>query len=117
MEYLFSEIKHTILLSSDKKIGSFTCPVRLEVSVFSDGSIYVAEIMETPRNKEILNSANKHNWVEFKECFKEAAEIIEQHNNMEEIKKVISKLKCNQVIIERAEENFNKTIYGLLQNK
>jgi hypothetical protein len=76
MKYLFNEIKHTLLVTDKPLIHGVGCPVRLEVSIFSDGTVFVSEIMETPQGKMKLNSSHHHSWKEFKECFNEAANLI-----------------------------------------
>ena len=81
MEYLFSEIKHTLLISDKPKLGGVHCPVRMEVSIFSDGSVHVAELFETPQGTIILNSSN-HKMGDFKQCFKEAAYLIEKNEKV-----------------------------------
>jgi len=78
MEYLFSEIKHTILISDKPKFGGVICPVRLEVSIFSDGSVHVAEKIELPKGPETLHHSY-HKMEDFKQCFKEAAALIEKN--------------------------------------
>jgi hypothetical protein len=80
MQYLFNEVKHTLLVTDKPMIHGIGCPVRLEVSLFSDGTVFVLEIMETPKGKMGLNSSHHHNWKEFKECFNEAAGLIEDRN-------------------------------------
>ena len=78
MEYLFSETKHTLLISDKPIICGVCCPVRLEVSMFSDGTVYVAEKIQLPVGPQTLNHSY-HKWDDFKMCFKEAADLIEKN--------------------------------------
>jgi|WetSurMetagenome_2_1015567.scaffolds.fasta_scaffold14367_16 hypothetical protein len=79
MEYLFSMVKHVLLISDKPKICGVHCPVRLEVSIFGNGSVYVAEKIELPVGPQILNHSY-HKWDDFKLCFKEAADLIEKND-------------------------------------
>jgi len=81
MEYLFSETKHTLLISDKPKFAGIICPVRMEVSVFSNGTVFVAEKVDMPKVPITLNSSY-HTWNDFKQCFKEAAYLIEKNEKV-----------------------------------
>lgn len=81
MEYLFSVVRHTILISDKPTMGGIICPVRMEVSIYDNGSVYVAEKFETPQGTITLNSSH-HKMDDFKQCFKEAAYLIEKNSKV-----------------------------------
>lgn len=56
--------------------GGVECPVRYDVSLFNDKSIYLAEVVNMPVGDVTLHSAVYHDWRKVEECFPDVAACI-----------------------------------------